>query len=229
MLHMLPLQMEHDTQTYECVYFFALATHPAQQGKGMMSALISCAFAQCKEKNIDAIALLVQNEALFAFYEKQGFVKSFFVSDHLAQAQPLPQGFALRRIETKDFTAVQRVYHHATQGMLRGRRNAQDFALQLQSYGAESWGLVDAQGTLQAYSMGGSAQKTQYQAVECMGVQHEMAHMLMAALAQAQALPCARWKSAPTAQNCVPQGCLAVLCPQMHLPQHVFLNLQYND
>ena len=225
MLHMLPLQMKSGDDTLDCVYFFALATDAQMRGKGIMGALIKHAFALCRTKNIAAVTLLVQNESLFDFYTKHGFQKSFFISQNSCRAQKLPPAFSIRPMTAADCHAVNAIYTAAVQGTLHGVRSESFFENLLCAYAQTCYVLIDHAESIQAYCVGGAAEKMQYRATECMG---QKAEMLMAALAAENNLPQAFWSSAPTGENRFAQGCVCVLNGQKISLHDTFLNLMYN-
>ena len=222
MLHMLPLQMESSAQNLNCVYFFALATDAKMRGKGIMSTLIHHAFALCRQKNIAAVTLLVQNENLFDFYAKQGFQKSFFVSKNTCKAQTPAPHFSVRPMTSADYDAVNVLYRSAVQNTLHGVRDKVFFENLLAAYHDTCYVLTDNVGCMQAYCIGGSVQDSRFFATECIGPQ---CGMLMAALAQTHALPSAVWQST---SGDAALGCMLSLNSESIPFENTFLNLMYN-
>lgn len=64
-------------ENYTGAYFYAIATAPAQRGKGIMSGLIEHACTELARQGASFVTLAPASAELFGFYEKRGFQKAF--------------------------------------------------------------------------------------------------------------------------------------------------------
>jgi GNAT superfamily N-acetyltransferase len=76
-LQMIPYSIKSGTAVSPAAYISGAMTHPGFRRKGYMSRLLSASFEIMKAKGYDYTFLIPQEEHLFGFYEKWGYVKAF--------------------------------------------------------------------------------------------------------------------------------------------------------
>ncbi|MDR3218752.1 MAG: GNAT family N-acetyltransferase [Dysgonamonadaceae bacterium] len=76
-LQMIPFQLKTGQTVSLAGYISGAMTHPDFRKKGYMEQLLKAAFAVMKEKGYDYTFLIPQEEWLFDFYEKYGYIHAF--------------------------------------------------------------------------------------------------------------------------------------------------------
>lgn len=79
-LYMLESEILIYNRTYSAYYIYAVCTHPDYRGKGLMKILFEELLKVAKNRNIDYLFLVPEEEYLFKIYEKIGFTTGFSYS-----------------------------------------------------------------------------------------------------------------------------------------------------
>lgn len=80
-LYMLESDILISGKTYSAYYIYAVTTHPDYRGKGLMKSLFEELFKVAKDRKIDYLFLVPEEEYLFKIYERTGFKNGFFYSE----------------------------------------------------------------------------------------------------------------------------------------------------
>jgi GNAT superfamily N-acetyltransferase len=75
-LQMIPYSIQSGATVSPSAYISGAMTHPGFRRKGYMSRLLNVSFEVMKAKGFDYTFLIPQEESLFEFYEKRGYVKA---------------------------------------------------------------------------------------------------------------------------------------------------------
>lgn len=73
MLQMIPYEMKVDETTLSCAYICGVCTHPSEQGKGYMKALMKQAMDTMRERGFAVTTLIPAEPWLFDFYKRFGY------------------------------------------------------------------------------------------------------------------------------------------------------------
>lgn len=79
-LYMLESEILSDEKVYSAYYIYAVCTHPDYRGKGLMKSLFEKLFTVARERRIDYLFLVPEEDYLFEIYEKIGFKTGFSYS-----------------------------------------------------------------------------------------------------------------------------------------------------
>ncbi len=82
-LYMLESEIVVDKKEYSAYYIYAVCTHPDYRGKGLMKSLFEELFKVAKNRGIDYLFLVPEEEYLFKIYEKIGFKIGFSYSEKI--------------------------------------------------------------------------------------------------------------------------------------------------
>jgi len=80
-LYMLESEILADKKEYSAYYIYAVCTHPDYRGKGLMKGLFEELFKVARNREIDYLFLVPEEEYLFKIYEKIGFEIGFSYSE----------------------------------------------------------------------------------------------------------------------------------------------------
>lgn len=76
MMYMIPYRMRINTETYDIMYLYALATDKSYRGKGIMSELIRRSEQIVEERGYLGSFLIPAKRELYEFYMQRGFSQS---------------------------------------------------------------------------------------------------------------------------------------------------------
>ncbi len=79
-LYMLESEIIISNKAYSAYYIYAVCTHPDYRGKGLMKSLFGELFKVAKDRKIDYLFLVPEEEYLFEIYKKLGFEIGFSYS-----------------------------------------------------------------------------------------------------------------------------------------------------
>lgn len=79
-LYMLESDILISGKTYSAYYIYAVCTHPAYRGKGLMKSLFEELFKVAESRKIAYLFLVPEEEYLFGIYKNLGFKNGFFYS-----------------------------------------------------------------------------------------------------------------------------------------------------
>lgn len=89
MAFMLPAPVQLGKGTEKGIYFYALATRPDFQGRGIMSELMTWCENYQREQGVLFTTLVPGSESLFRFYEKRGYLTDFYARICHVAAMPV--------------------------------------------------------------------------------------------------------------------------------------------
>lgn len=79
-MYMLEGEIAFGEKSYSAYYIYGVCTHPLYRGRGLMTRLFEQMFEIVRERQINYVFLVPENEKLFTLYEKSGFKTGFFYS-----------------------------------------------------------------------------------------------------------------------------------------------------
>lgn len=88
-LYMLESEILIDKKEYSAYYIYAVCTHPDYRGNGLMKRLFREAFKVARERGIDYLFLVPEEEYLFEIYKKIGFKIGFSYSQEIIYKKDL--------------------------------------------------------------------------------------------------------------------------------------------
>ena len=110
MAYALPLTIQLAHSQISAAYFYAVATHPKAQGRGISTRLLEEAWHQLMQKGVQAALLVPATQELFGFYQKRGYQPVFSILEGSGDTLPcvrlpLPD---LRPIEAEKYLQLRR-------------------------------------------------------------------------------------------------------------------------
>lgn len=150
-LQILPMRLAYMGQHFPAHYIYAAGTEPAFRGQGKMATLLDFACTEAAKQGQWYSTLITQNDGLFDFYGRFGYLPAFAVSEEAVQPVDTAVSGVVREARTEDIPAMLELYHQAAQDRLAVARNPEDMALQLELYGEKCKVLLDTQGNVKAY------------------------------------------------------------------------------
>ena len=150
-LQMLPMQLMWQGQRFPAHYIYAAGTEPAFRGQGKMAALLDFACREAAKQGQWYSTLITQNDGLFDFYGRFGYLPSFAVAEEEVQPAEAEGMGTVRAARAEDIPAMLELYRQAAQDRLAIARGPEDMALQLELYSEKCKVYVDEQGVVKAY------------------------------------------------------------------------------
>lgn len=196
-VHIPAFELALDGERFPATYIYAAGTLPAARGRGCMGRLLELSFEESRRRGHDFSALITQNDGLFAFYGRFGYLPAFAVGRREFGAGELPAGYRLRRAEPRDAEAMLAVYEREMGGRLAPVRSAEWMRLQTELFG-ETY-VLERGAEMLAYCFG--ERQGELLLTELVGAEREL---LAAALG-----PCTA--QSPAEGDAAPFGCLLPL------------------
>jgi len=150
-LQMLPMQLMWQGQYFPAHYIYAAGTEPAFRGQGKMAALLDFACIEAAKQGQWFSTLITQNDGLFDFYGRFGYLPSFAVAEEAVQPADAEATGIVRTAQKEDILVMLELYRQEAQDRLAIARSPEDMALQLELYGKKCKVYEDKQGVVKAY------------------------------------------------------------------------------
>ena len=143
MIHSFPRTLMTPEGAVSAKYIYGVGTAKKARGRGVAGRLLLS-----EEKDCDVLLLIPQNESLFAFYEKYGFLNLSKVS----KREVSPNGKAdIRLAEERDIAYLNGVYERELEGSLFATRDSDTWRLLMSEYAFLGGGFAVFRGGYCAY------------------------------------------------------------------------------
>lgn len=111
-LYMLESEILNDNKIYSAYYIYAVCTHPEYRSQGLMKMLFKKLIKITKERNVDYLFLVPEEEHLFKIYEKLGFENGFFYSQKTLFKKDFSdvKKFVTRNLTYEDYREIIKTY-----------------------------------------------------------------------------------------------------------------------
>jgi GNAT superfamily N-acetyltransferase len=129
MLCRFPRSLEVNGAEYPVHYLYAIATMPAQRGKGHASRLIRESAKIARDEGAAALAVILQSKNLLPFYERLGFAPVSLWDE----TAPVTCAGGMRLAAAEDIPLLDALYNERSDGKIL--RSRDDWTGILQTYG----------------------------------------------------------------------------------------------
>lgn len=108
-LYMLESEIIASGKSFSAYYIYAVCTHPRYKGKGLMKKNFTFLKDVAKDRGIDYLFLVPQEEYLFDVYKKQGFVTGFYYKEKIVLKEAV-KNIPLPETDKADFNRYRNFY-----------------------------------------------------------------------------------------------------------------------
>lgn len=152
MVQMLPYQLRDARGVRSVTYIYGACTAPEYRRQHRMDRLLQASFDWDQKHGRAASILIPQEEWLYGFYDQFGYKPAFHVSNQTVTCTDVQEINGLRRLNTNDIPALDRLYTQA-QGvrLLRTERDWKQQLALFDALGAGAYG-IEQNGVLTAYA-----------------------------------------------------------------------------
>lgn len=148
MLQLLPVTFVQGSRAFGGEYVYAVGTKTTARGKGYAAALLEAARIETLKRGKDALILIPAEPSLFDYYARFGYRAAFYLKETEVSARA-QEGLCLAGPET--FEELGAVYESCMAGRFHLKRDAAQFEIQAELFGAENLYLLKEEGKVTAY------------------------------------------------------------------------------
>ena len=207
MVNLMDVPMHCAEGPMEATYIFAAATHPDHRGKGLMGTMLEFSFGMGEAEGKDLSVLLTENDSLFDYYKRFGYVPAFGVSKVLPSEEPPFPMCKVRMLGEGDIAKLEYLYNAGTGSRIAISRDAKRWQEILEEYNERVFGLFDQSGeNLLAYAL---MDAEGVHAAEVIGISAD--YLLWCCSMKPEE---ATGRSLPTGEGDIPVGCALALSPR---------------
>ncbi len=218
-VNVLPFTLTDGKKDFSAGYIYAAMTLPEHRKKGLMERLLTKSFATGQDFSI----LIVQNDSLFDYYSRFGYLPICTVSEK-ALAVNKATDFTVRLANALDYARLLDIYRASAKSFLTVKREVAEFERISKVYDLPFYVAV-RNGEITAYCIG-YKEDDLFTAIESMG---EDADTLTSAVAKMSGCKSATVRTIGTDK---PIGMIKPLCDKareyLDNNKNVYINLLYN-
>lgn len=121
-------------------YIYGVGTHPEMRGRGLAGILLNETLKEARECGMDLCMLVPQNEGLFAFYEKFGFLPAFGMQEKLYHASASGEK-NVRKACATDIESINAIYEACFGDKLHVKRTYEEWKLLIEEFELSGGGI----------------------------------------------------------------------------------------
>lgn len=121
-VNLLPFTLTDGKNEFSAGYIYAAMTLPEYRGNGFMGRLLSESFAMGHDFSI----LIVQNDSLFDYYSRFGYLPICTVSEKTVAVKEASD-FTVRRADISDYTRISDIYRASAKSFFTVKREISEF------------------------------------------------------------------------------------------------------